>query len=76
MVLQSKDGVISGKYWANNDFRIYIGWDYGHLEDYSRYNNDTDTKKWTVAEIREDVKKVIEYLNIFKTKALLTKEER
>ena len=63
-------------YNINDDPRIYIGWDYGHLEDYSRYNNDTDTKKWTVKEIREDVKKVVDYLNIFKTKSLLTTEEK
>ena len=63
-------------YNINDDSRIYIGWDYGHLEDYSRYNNDTDTKKWTVKEIREDVKKVIDYLSIFKTKSLLTSKEK
>lgn len=59
----------------NDDPRIYIGWDYGHLNDYSRFDNDISLKKWTVKEIREDVKKVIDYLNKIKNKLLTYKEK-
>lgn len=59
----------------NDDPRIYIGWDYGHVNDYSRFDNDISLKKWTVAEIIEDVKKVIAYLNKIKNKLLTYKEK-
>ncbi len=62
-------------YKNNDDSRIYIGWDYGHLNDYSRFDNDISLKKWTVKEIREDVKKVIDYLNKIKNKLLTYKEK-
>ncbi len=59
----------------NNDPRIYIGWDYGHVNDYTRFDDDINLKKWTVKEIREDVKKVIDYLNKIKNKLLTYKEK-
>lgn len=49
----------------------WIGWDYGHCCDYSGFMmheywldcNTSHYKKWTTAEIFEDVKRVIEQLN-------------
>lgn len=59
----------------NDDPRIYIGWDYGHVVDYSRFNDDVSLKKWTVREIRKDIKKVIAYLNMIKSNLLTYKEK-
>ena len=44
---------------------MYIGWDYGHIGDYSgmRYYNDENDKKWTTREILDDVVSVCEQLN-------------
>ena len=49
---------------TDNDY--YIGWDYGHLGDFIGYDyifsiSESD-KKWTVEEIFEDVKSVINQL--------------
>lgn len=50
----------------------YLGWDYGHCNDFSGIYlreifeadvNLKNLKKWTTAEIFEDVKSVIEQLN-------------
>lgn len=38
----------------------WIGWDYAHYDDWSMFNQYG--KKWTVAEILEEVKKVIDQL--------------
>lgn len=50
-------------YWDENDETYYIGWDYAHSEDYLPYN--VYGKKWTIQEILENVKEVIDYLNKF-----------
>lgn len=51
-------------HWDENDETYYIGWDYGHSEDYGPYN--VFGKKWTTKEILENVKEVIDYLNEMK----------
>lgn len=53
---------------GNND-RWFIGWDYGHCNDYiggSPFNFEDD-KKWTTDEIYEEVKEVIKQLKEMKT---------
>lgn len=54
--------------WNKEDKAIYLGWDYAHYGDYSGYevkfpeDISWDSKKWTTAEIFEDVKSVIEQI--------------
>lgn len=46
-----------------NDFSpsgYWIGWDYVHYDDWTLYNKNG--KKWTIDEIYEEVKKVIDQL--------------
>lgn len=38
----------------------WIGWDYAHCDDWTPYH--TNGKKWTIDEIYEEVKKVIDQL--------------
>lgn len=53
-------------HWDQSDKTKYIGWDYAHCDDFSgHYTIDAlreTTKKWTTAEIYEEVKRVIERL--------------
>jgi len=48
--------------------RWWLGWDYGHYDDYMTYYEEYsrlkhgDQKRWTVEEIRTEVKNVIEQL--------------
>lgn len=59
-------------YWHDNDETVYVGWDYGHCDDFAGYNLDgTDPywqslKKWTTEEIYEEVKKTIDLLSTLK----------
>lgn len=57
-------------YWDKGDKTHYIGWDYAHCNDYAGYDvmfpeslRSFDSKKWTTAEIFEEVKSVIDQLN-------------
>ena len=42
--------------------RYFIGWDYAHLGDYTKFKIFKCDKKWTTEEILENVKEVIEWL--------------
>ena len=44
--------------------RWWIGWDYAHSGDYSQYRLEhySEGKKWTVPEIKEDIKEIIKQL--------------
>lgn len=61
-------------HWNKDDQREYIGWSYGNCCDYKSYfveypklmHNEIKYKKWTIEEIFEEVKKVIDYLNKIK----------
>lgn len=55
-------------FWNKDDNKFYIGWDYGHLSDWSNIyteeqNMHFNNRKWTTSEIYEEVKNVIDYLN-------------
>lgn len=57
------------RHMITDDNAYYIGWDYAHLGDYNVYRLDylrneffNDGYKWTVPEIYEEVKDVIEQL--------------
>ncbi len=57
--------------WDKSDNRNYIGWDYAHCDDFSGYYIAGDglyetTKRWTTAEIFEEVKRVIDFLRRIK----------
>lgn len=54
------DGLFSGTGW-------WIGWDYAHSGDYTGLNLCEHWKKWTTAEILEEVKQVIDQLLTMKT---------
>ena len=45
--------------------KYYIGWDYGHYEDYGNFGHGEiyKGKKWTTDEIIEEIKRAIEWLN-------------
>lgn len=65
-------GITYGNYGLHNTIeqdKFLLGWDYNHFGDYSNMNSvvfcDTG-KRWTTEEILEDVKKVIEQLQIQK----------
>lgn len=54
-------------FWDNEN--NYLGWDYAHFMDYAGYEvmfplslRSEETKKWTTAEIFEEVKSVIDQL--------------
>lgn len=57
--------------YGDNSDTIYLGWDYGHSDDFNGiYLNSCYAppdvvifKRWTTAEISEEVKSVIEQLN-------------
>ena len=56
-------------YWDKEDETIYLGWDYAHYMDYAGYEvmfpacmRSAESKKWTTAEIFEEVKAVITQL--------------
>jgi hypothetical protein len=56
-------------YWNESDKTIYLGWDYAHYMDYAGYEikfpahlRSYENKKWTTAEIFEEVKDVIDQL--------------
>ena len=40
----------------------WLGWDYGHLSDYMPAGNMEGRKRWTTAEIKEEVEQVIDKL--------------
>lgn len=45
--------------------RNFVGWDYGHSEDYSDFGiTSWEGKKWTTEEILENVKEVIDWIII------------
>lgn len=46
----------------NHKSGFWIGWDYAHCYDHAGYDQDDDGKKWTTAEILEEVKNVIRQL--------------
>jgi hypothetical protein len=46
----------------HNDETWEIGWDYAHAGDYTTLFNETGHKKWTIGEIVDDAKKVIDSL--------------
>jgi len=55
-------------YWGKEN-STYIGWDYAHYMDYAGYEvmfpahmRSAENKKWTTAEILEEVKSVIDQL--------------
>ena len=57
----------NGSHWDAKDTSKYLGWDYGHCDDFSGYYTPGDglyetTKRWTTDEIYEEVKKVIDAL--------------
>lgn len=45
--------------------KYYIGWDYGHFEDYMEHRGKivNEGKKWTTDEIIEEIKRAVEWLN-------------
>lgn len=44
--------------------KYYIGWDYGHIDDYGTYKDTTfEGKKWITDEIIEEIKRAVEWLN-------------
>ena len=45
-----------------------IGWDYAHCCDYVGYLPNSDGKKWTTSEIKEEVFKVIDQLEELRNK--------
>ena len=48
-------------HWNKEDKRMYIGWDYGHADDYyPRYQGVDEGHKWTVYEILMDVAHAVE----------------
>lgn len=56
--------------WVTDDKKKYLGWDYAHLNDYAGYEirlapqYRSGGKKWTTEEIYEEVKFVIEQLEL------------
>lgn len=50
-------------YWDKEDNRTYVGWDYGHCDDYSPSMPKCDGHKWTIYEILMDVAQA--YIGIF-----------
>ena len=54
-------------HWDGADETVYVGWDYGHICDFSGYRigdtyYETHRKKWTTREIYEEVIDVIDQL--------------
>lgn len=52
-------------YWDKTDITYYLGWDYAHYCDYAGYFTKLgidEGKRWTTAEIYNEVKSVIEQL--------------
>ena len=61
--------------WEDDIKTIYLGWDYGHYMDYEGYEElfplymrSNEKKRWTTAEIFEEVKSVIDQLIEVETK--------
>ena len=57
---------LGNAYWDKEDKTLYLGWDYAHYMDYAGYELNFPSqmwcegcKKWTTAEIFEEVKSVI-----------------
>lgn len=56
-------------HWDDSDKTEYLGWDYAHCGDFAGYdigNPDpywANEKRWTTAEIYEDIKKTIDFLS-------------
>ena len=48
------------RFWDNE--KNYLGWDYAHFMDYLGFSPFVEGKKWTTAEIYEEVKAVIDQL--------------
>ena len=59
---------LDGCYWDLTDKDVYLGWDYGHCWDYAGFYEEyaltdrNEYKRWTTAEIYDEVKSVIEQL--------------
>lgn len=54
-------------YWQEEKIGVYIGWDYAHCDDFAGYYTEADGilynyKKWTYAEILDEVYSVIDQL--------------
>ena len=51
-------------HWNENDKRNYIGWDYGHLDDYQLFSDGHENigDKYTTEEIYKEVQSVIKQL--------------
>lgn len=48
-----------------NDGRLWFGWDYAHFGDYMSFHTKLGGKKYSIVEIYEDVKSVIDQLDNF-----------
>lgn len=46
----------------HHKYGYWIGWDYAHFDDHTGYRPDDGGKKWTTAEILDEVKEVIKQL--------------
>lgn len=42
-------------YWANDDTRTYVGWDYGHCRDYCARYPELGGRKWTLIDILMEI---------------------
>lgn len=62
---------LDNAYWDETDKTTYLGWDYAHFMDYAGYKlnfldrmRSKENKKWTTAEIFEEVKHVIDQMSV------------
>lgn len=42
-------------YWNNDDKKIYVGWDYGHADDYNARHPKFGGKKWSLIDILMEI---------------------
>lgn len=48
-------GYFGNAYWNKDDKKIYVGWDYGHIDDYDARHPESGGKKWSLIDILMEI---------------------